>query len=369
MFERVALSIAAIGCIISQTTALSITESPRAEIARLRLADAFRSPSGKITLHPELVLPEPSDPTALLLRSTEVTKLSTTLRTKAKANGLFVEGSIDALAPLGKEQESARGNFPGPVPIICSMSNVDDVDSERLESMANIDGVEGVLIPFCVAKGINSVDSYVETINDGQLAKVCAEIWSAGMQPIPEILLAKGSQWAEDEVVRLIDAVKDTCGGLDPVSIVFTKEESEQEDEESDDLSTPEITIPESIEDRLAFVGSVRTTAGGGRMNQAISQLSSCNFNAAFLRADCVPGYRMNPDLNVVGGFWAAALGDLKSLKSKNFNFRSKVKLDRDVPMEWYNYQKDVMESGALGSSGAGADPTLNPDAGDYKGF
>lgn len=40
----------------------------------------------------------------------------------------------------------------------------------------------------------------------------------------------------------------------------------------------------------------------------------------------------MNPDLKVVGGFWSAAIGDMKSLKSKNFNFRSKVKLEKDVP-------------------------------------
>jgi len=374
MNERTTISIVALCCCIlfSQIAALSITESPRAEIARLRLADAFRSPSGKITLHPELILPEPSDPTALLLRSTEVTKLSTVLRTKAKANGLFVEGTIDALSPMGKEQESARGNFPGPLPIICSLSGImDDVNNDRLQSLADIDGVEGVLVPFCGTKGITSVESFVQEVDGKSLTELCGNIWSAGMQPIPEIVLGKDSQWKEDVVVRLIDAVKDTCGGVDPVSIVFTNEERDQDNEDADDFgSIPKISIPESIEDRLAFVGSICTTAGEGRMNEAVSQLSACNFNAAFLRADCVPGYRMNPDLNVVGGFWSAAISDLKSLKSKSFSFRSKVKLDKDVPMEWYNYQKDVMDSGALGlSGGAGADPTLNPDAGDYKGF
>ena len=49
--------------------------------------------------------------------------------------------------------------------------------------------------------------------------------------------------------------------------------------------------------------------------------------------------------------------------------FRSKVKLSKDVPMEWYNYQKDVMDSGALGMPGSGGGDGLNPDAGDYKGF
>ena len=77
----------------------------------------------------------------------------------------------------------------------------------------------------------------------------------------------------------------------------------------------------------------------------------------------------MNPDLAVVGGFWSAAISDLKSLKSKNFSFRSKVKLSKDVPMEWYNYQKDVMDSGALGMPGSGGGDGLNPEAGDYKGF
>ena len=36
--------------------------------------------------------------------------------------------------------------------------------------------------------------------------------------------------------------------------------------------------------------------------------------------------------------------------------------------MEWYNYQKDIMDSGALGGPVGGAGD-INPDAGDYKGF
>eukprot|EP00581_Thalassiosira_minuscula_P012616 CAMPEP_0183732280 /NCGR_PEP_ID=MMETSP0737-20130205/38072_1 /TAXON_ID=385413 /ORGANISM="Thalassiosira miniscula, Strain CCMP1093" /LENGTH=376 /DNA_ID=CAMNT_0025965257 /DNA_START=93 /DNA_END=1223 /DNA_ORIENTATION=+ len=353
---------------------LSITESSRAQTARSRLTEAFRSPSKKLTLHPELVLPEPSDPTALLLRASEVTKLSETIRTRAKANAIFVEGTVDALAPMGKEQEDARGNFPGPLPIVFSC--VDEASlSGSLEQLADVEGVEGVMIPFFGGKEIDSVESYLEeAANSPELGNGCSAIWEAGLQPIPEIVLAPGAEWPEEDVARLVDAVKDTCGGLDPVSIVFTNGQTESsdddEEDEGDDSFTPKITIPESISKRLAFIGSVRTTAGEGRMNIATSQLSSCKFNGAFLRADCVPGYRLNPDLNVVGGFWSAAIGDLKSLKSKSFSFRSKVKLDRDMPMEWFNYQKDVMESGALGGPGGdGAGGSFNADAGDYKGF
>ncbi|KAL7444399.1 hypothetical protein ACHAXM_012001 [Skeletonema potamos] len=368
----VVISIALI--LLHNAHSLSITESSRAQTARSRLSEAFRSPSKKLTLHPEIVLPEPSDPTALLLRASEVTKLSQVLRTRAKANAVFVEGTVDALIPMGKEQENARGNFPGPVPIVYSLTDSANLSSS-LEQLKTIDGVEGVLLSFFGGKEIASVDAYLEEAKNSAITDMCSAIWDAGLQPIPELVLSPGSEWSEEDVERLVDAVKDTCGGLDPVSIVFTngavEESSEESNKEDQEVvkSTPTLSIPDSISKRLAFVGSIRTTAGGGRMNEATSQLSTDKFNGAFLRADCVPGYRLNPDLNVVGGFWSAAIGDLKSLKSKNFSFRSKVKLEKDIPMAWYNYQKDVMESGALGGSGAGADPTLNSDAGDYKGF
>ena len=371
----VAISIALL-LLLQNAHSLSITESSRAQTARSRLSEALRSPSKKLTLHPEIVLPEPSDPTALLLRASEVTKLSQVLRTKAKANAVFVEGTVDALAPMGKEQEDARGNFPGPVPIVYSLADESNLSS-CLEQLQTVDGVEGVMLSFCGGKEIDSVDAYLEaSAESAAITEMCSSIWDAGLQPIPEIVLSPNSEWQEEDVVRLVDAVKDTCGGLDPVSIVFTngevaesEESNDDNDDGEDEPSTPKLAIPDSISKRLAFVGSIRTTAGGGRMNQATSQLSANKFNGAFLRADCVPGYRLNPDLDVVGGFWSAAIGDLKSLKSKSFSFRSKVKLEKDIPMEWFNYQKDVMDSGALGGPGAGADPTLNPDAGDYKGF
>ena len=321
---------------VSIVHSLSITESPRAQMARSRLTDAFRTPSRKLTLHPELVLPEPSDPTALLLRSTEIARLSQTMRTKAKANALFVEGTVDALTPMGKEQENARGNFPGPLPIIYILPDENTL-SDSMERLRDVEGLEGILIPFFGGEEIESVASYLEeSKNYPCLAEKCGAIWDAGFQPIPEVTLSPGATWADEDVVRLVDAVRDTCGGLDPVSIVFTNagsdDEAADENDQDDGPSTPKITIPSSISKRLTFIGSVRTTAGEGRMNAATTKLSSRNFHGAFLRADCVPGYRLNPDLKVVGGFWSAAIGDMKSLKSKNFNFRSKVKLEKDVP-------------------------------------
>ena len=330
------------------------TESPRATMARSRLAEAFRSPSGKLTLHPELVLPEPSDPTALLLRSTEISRLSATMRTRAKANALFVTGTVDALVPMGKEQENARGNFPGPLPIVYVLRPGDEDalllgepgggSGSSMDRLRDVEGLEGIIIPFFGGREIDTVATYLDESKNQHpgLSEKCGAIWDAGFQPIPEITLSPGATWADEDVVMLVDAVRDTCGGgLDPVSIVFTNAAGGSDDDggaadDDDDggpsSSTPKITIPPSVSKRLAFIGSVRTTAGDGRMNAATAGLSSRNFHGAFLRADCVPGYRLNPDLTAVGGFWSAAIGDMKSLKSKNFNFRSKVKLEKDVP-------------------------------------
>ena len=185
--------------LLHDADALSITESSRAQTARSRLSEAFKSPSKKMTLHPELVLPEPSDPTALLLRASEVTKLSSVIRTRAKANAVFVEGTVDALLPMAKEQEDARGNFPGPVPIVYSWKDDGSATlTSCLEQLSTVDGVEGVLLPFFAGKEISSVDMYLEQMqNNPSLTEACGEIWGVGLQPIPEITLMNVSEWEE----------------------------------------------------------------------------------------------------------------------------------------------------------------------------
>lgn len=62
---------------IAGTNGFSQTSpSELAELARGRLREALRSPAGKLTLSPEIIIPEPNDPTALLLQASEVTKTS-----------------------------------------------------------------------------------------------------------------------------------------------------------------------------------------------------------------------------------------------------------------------------------------------------
>jgi len=45
-------------------------------LARNRLREALQSPSGKLTLSPEIVVPQPTDPTAILLQGSQIDRLS-----------------------------------------------------------------------------------------------------------------------------------------------------------------------------------------------------------------------------------------------------------------------------------------------------
>ena len=246
-------------------------------------------------------------------------------------------------------------------------------------------GAAGVICTLLDSEEIGSVE---DVKKDDNLKAKFDSARDNGMQLIPEVVLKSDQEWSEEDVTAIIDAVAAQCDA-DPAAIILTvgkiatdddEEESEQSDEgqssddsDADDDIVSEAfglpTISKDLSKRIPILGSVRATAGGGRMGLSVGSHKESGFNGCVLRCDCLPGYRMNPDLEFVGGFWGAAIGDLKSTKSKNFNFRSTIALDRDIPLEWYNYQKDVMESGALGKMGGGDAADLDTANGDYKGF
>jgi hypothetical protein len=350
--------------------ALSLSTPEAANLAKGRLQESLSSPAKKMTISPEIIIPEPSDPTALLLQSTEVTKLSDTLRSKAKGNAAFISGSINSVKSFCDEQESARGNFPGPLPVVYCESSYSGENKPELSDLANA-GVAGVLYTVLNGDKISSAD---EILNDSNVEASFQSAIESGLQLIPEVVVDSKVAWDEDMTQSLVDKLSEKCGSA-PAAILLTlgvdvKEEGEEE-ESKDESEAETISLPKVPKGTPPILGSVRAVAGGGRIGQAVAACKDAGFNGVVLRCDCLPGYRMNPDLEFVGGFWGAAIGDLKSLKSKNFNFRSKVSLDRDIPLEWFNYQKNVMESGALGGSGPGANPLdeIDPDNGDYQGF
>ena len=103
-------------------------------------------------------------------------------------------------------------------------------------------------------------------------------------------------------------------------------------------------------------------------MGDETARLKAAGFTGALLRSDCLPGFRMSMNLEFVGNFWSACIGDLKSLKSKSFNFQSRNWMDKSASLEWAKYQKSVLDSGALGDPEA-PPMGLNSEAGDYVGF
>ena len=330
--------------------------SADADVTRSRLSQAFLSPSGKLTFSPELVIPEPSDPTAILLLSNAVQTFSGRIR-GSKANAAFVQGGITALQTFANEQESARGNFPGPVPVVyCSPISVDD-----LTSIAQA-GADGVLIPVCGGKELGSIDDL--SSEDGW-KEACQAALKSGVQPIPEVTLAHESaaSWDEDKITSLVDELSNSVGET-PVSVLLTI--NPVDDEQEEPVALP--SVPKALGKTTPILGSIRVTAGENRLDAEAKRFKESGFTGAVLRSDCVPGFRMNPDLDVVGNFWSLCINELKSTKSKTFEFRSKNKMEKSAATNWMNYQKGVIDSGALGSPDDSVS-VMDDSIGEYQGF
>lgn len=309
------------------------------------------SPSGKLTYAPELVIPDPKDPTAILLLTNAVQTLSERIRI-AQSNAAFLDGSIAALQTFCNEQSQAAGNFPGPVPVIYCGKETGDFHA------ISEAGAKAVLVVVSISQ-----------IGETEFMEQCQRAREAGLEPIPEV-----SETSSDmSVESLVDSLGKAMG-QPPKALVLTPkyivksdtEEGEQEDEALELADLP--TIPKEVSKSIPVLGSVRATAGDGRLSTEASRFKEAGFNGVFLRSDCVPGFRLNPDLEIVSTFWQAVITDLKSTKSKSFGFRSKNNMDVSAATKWGNYQQSVIDSGALG------DPednysVMDAAAGDYKGF
>jgi hypothetical protein len=339
--------------------------SEQAGLTRGRLFEAFSSPSGKLTLAPELIIPEPKDSTAILLQSDAVRTLSTRVR-NCKSNAAILQGSLTALQTFTVEQERARGNFPGPVPAVYVGPAEMELDMEAVAEA----GADGVLVAVCKGAAIQSLE---DITTSQEWIDACKHAWECGVQPIPEVTVgqALAETWSEDDVTTMVESICSAVG-CDPVSILLTVNPITTEQTEA--VALPK--VPKSLGKRVPILGSVRATAGDNRIAIETARFKEYGFTGVLLRSDCVPGFRLQPDLDIVGGFWSACINDLKSTRSKNFSFRSKNNMEENAGEKWMNYQSDIMTSGALGdenSHGGGSiddlSDMMDDKSGDYKGF
>jgi len=356
------------------------------------LSQAFSSPSGKLTISPELSVPEPSDPTALLLQNNVVQTLSERIR-NCKANAAFFRGSVSALRTFTAEQEQARGNFPGPVPVVyCGgggKKGSDDDDDDGAINMSEVAeaGAEGILVQVFGGKELAKGE---ELSSSGDSAWIDA--WKAatecGLQPVPEITFGEQTvaDWTEDDVTALIEGIATATGSPEdqlPVCVLLSVNPADIGTEEDDSGTVkgeqhrqqrpPEAPVaippvPKALGRKVPILGSIRTPAGENRLSIEAQRFKDSGFTGALLRSECLPGFRVQLDLEIVSQFWASVIDDLKSVKSKSFSFRSKNNMEKNMATQWGNYQKSVLESGALGDP-EDSYSMVDSAAGEYKGF
>ena len=314
----------------------------------------FSSPSGKLTYAPELVIPDPKDPTAILLLSNAVQTLSERIRS-AGSNSAFVDGSIAALRTFCNEQAQAEGNFPGPVAVIYCGKEADYAEIQNA-------GAQAVLVE-------GEIDCWTGNSGDDAFRQKCQDVTSAGLEPIPEILLGE----AEVNMDTLLESIEKSMGQkpralvLSPPAVAFGDED--EDDDNAEVIEPPTLpTISRELTKEVPVLGSIRTVAGEGRLSLECNRFKDAGFNGVLLRSDCVPGFRLQPDLEIVSSFWQAVIADLKSTRSKSFGFRSKNNMDVSAATKWGNYQQNIMDSGALGDPDDNVS-MMDAANGDYKGF
>ena len=350
--------------ILSPSLWLGDALSPDLTATRARFAQSFSSPAGKLTFGPELHIQEPSDPTSILLQNSAVQDLSSKIRA-SKANAAFLRGSITALNTFCKEQESAMGSFPGPVPVVfCLETDLTDTD---LPTIAEC-GAHGVLVPVSGGAALANPDALDVS---AEWADVCKSALEYGVQPIPEVTLdsATAGDWNEDSLTALLDKMKDMLGE-DPVTLVLTinPAETDDDEEETDAEPAPLPAFSKTLTKRVPITGSLRESAGDGRLSSGAARFKEAGFTSNLLRSECFPNFDPRIDLGIVGKFWAGCITDLKSTRSKSFSFRSKNNMEQNALTNWSNYQQDVMDSGALGDP-EDSYSIVDSANGEYKGF
>jgi hypothetical protein len=349
---RTLASLLLVSCLVNTSFSLS-SVADRSQLARSRLQEALSSPSGKLTLSPEIIIPDPTEPTAILLQTSAIQALSETVRS-CKANAAFIDGSTTAVNTFLMEQEKARGSFPGPVPVVYCSSDCTDEELEQLSEA----GAAGLSVTM-------TLDSF------GDYVDICKRAMDNGLQPIPEVIISQetAESWTEEDVASLVETLTSTFD-MEPVSVLLTVEPSSSPSSESsndEDDDQQQVTLPpvsKELSKKLPILGSVNVP---GEIAAETARFKEAGFTGSVLRASCLPTFR-TPDLEPVARFWGACISDLKSTRSKSFSFRAKNKMEKSVMNEWAKYSQDVVESGAIGDLGADA-AEVDSEAGEYKGF
>ena len=260
------------------------------------------------------------------------------------------------------EQETARGNFPGPLPIVYC-TKVNDVCSEKDLQQLSEAGAAGLLV------SMKPTDNFDFQQDCKQSLELCTQALHCGLQPIPEVIVKEKmtQSWTQDDVASLVEKLIASLQ-MEPVSIPWTIAASPSEDRDEEEehmVSLPPMS--KQMSQKIPMLGSVTVSAGENRIGSEIARFKDAGFSGSLLRANCVPISQRAP-LEKVGRFWVSCISDLKSTCSKSFSIPVKNKMEKSAMTSWLNYSKSVVDSGAMGDVSQD-ESEIDTASGDFKGF
>lgn len=305
---------------------------------RVRPEAAFRMSLKTALSKPKLTLSPSVSPG---LEPVQTKMLSRELRETAGAGCVAVLES--ELQVVSAEQASAKGGFPGPLPVICLPSDRQALTPERLDQMVGA-GADAVLLRSQESSlGIALPISQIEA----QAAR------ETGLCPVFQLDLDPSLGWTEADVHGLLQQVVEECG--DVVVLVTLGN--------SGSVSFP--SMPKQLKGKLWLMGGVL----GGDVGMAKQLMDQAGYAGALLHSNCVQGVTGSALCTA----WVGLVSALKKAKSSSFNaaglgvgMASKMS-DNSLQQGWEDLRKNAVESGALGGEehvdlGAAED-------GNYKGF
>lgn len=176
-------------------------------------------------------------------------------------------------------------------------------------------------------------------------------------------------------IIKSLNSQEYLSGILLPPSSSYDELHPEITGEENeDDDKVVLLEKPKEPFDKIPIIQSTETIAGSGRLGKTCRVISGRGYTSCLLKHEVTPKSQRS-ELSKLSTFWTLALQSLSRKTSENFSgFRSKVAigLRDDVPMQWFNYQKSIMDDGSLGQSeggGGGEGDPLDTEGGDYLGF
>ncbi|GMH63079.1 hypothetical protein TrST_g12371 [Triparma strigata] len=342
------------------------------DMARNTLTPPGRRGKGKLSIGVELSPPIPQNPSEVIILVSQLVTSSRLLRESGKCKWCVIPHDavsgengweVDVQPFLTEQMENAPpGNIPEATMVFLSYPKPDfwSEKAPRLKSL----GLAGVItsshsdFSSCISSDLSIVYDVGEDMTSSETLD-----FSSVLDGLPEVSGLKPSEYL--------------AGIILPPSASYDEVHPEISGDVGDvtDANVSLMPKPTGAYSSIPVIQSTSTIAGSGRLGKTCRVISSRGYPSCLLTHSVSPKSQRS-ELEKLATFWTLALQSLSRKTSDKFGgFRSKIAigLKDDVPMQWYNYQKSIMEDGSLGQSthgevGGGGDP-LDTDNGDYMGF